>query len=124
MKLLLDEMYWPALADQLVARGHDVIAAKADASLTGLSDEDLFVAAQVRERTVVTENVGDFIPIVQAHAGAAVPHHGLVLVSSRARPRDRANVAATLGAMVTALDLLLKQDPDTSGGSWVTWLVA
>lgn len=33
-------------------------------------------------------------------------------------------VAATLGAMVTALDALLEQDPDTSGGAWVTWLVA
>lgn len=86
MKLLLDEMYWPALADQLVAPGHDVIAAKTDASLTGLSDEDLFAAAQVAERTVVTENVGDLIPIVQAHAGAAMPHHGLVLVSSHALP--------------------------------------
>jgi hypothetical protein len=27
VKLLLDEMYWPALAEQLVARGHDVVAA-------------------------------------------------------------------------------------------------
>lgn len=124
MKLLLDEMYWPALADQLVARGHDVIAVAADSALTGLSDEELFRAAQVHARTVVTENVADFIPIAQDHAATGTPHHGLVLVAPSAFRRDRANVAAALGAMVTALDALLEQDPDTSGGAWVTWLVA
>lgn len=117
-------MYWPVLADQLVARGHDVVAATADAALTGLSDEELFTAAQLDERTVVTENVGDFIPIAQDYAATGTPHHGLVLVAPRALPRDRANVAATLGGMVTALDALLERDPDTSGGSWVTWLLA
>lgn len=69
MKLLLDEMYWPVLADQLALRGHDVISATADASLTGMSDEDLFTAAQVAGRTIVTENVGDFIPIVDLDHG-------------------------------------------------------
>ncbi len=124
MKLLLDEMYWPALAGQLVARGHDVTAVAADAALAGLSDEELFRAAQLDGRAVVTENVGDFIPIVQEHVATGTPHHGLVLVAPSAFPRDRANVAATLGAMVTALDALLEQDPDTSGDAWVIWLVA
>lgn len=122
MRLLLDEMYWPALAEQLVARGHDVIAAKASSALSGISDEEVFAVAQTVERTVVTENVGDFIPIARAYAAAGTPHHGLVLVAASVFPRDRANVAVSLGAMVTALDALLNDDPDTSSGVWATWL--
>ena len=122
MKLLLDEMYWPALAEQLVARGHDVVAANTHAHLSGIPDEDVFAAAQLEQRAVVTENVGDFIPIVQSYAAARTAHHGLVLVPPSAYPRDRAHKEVTLGALVTALDTLLQQDPDTSSGAWTTWL--
>jgi len=45
-----------------------------------------------------------------------------VLVAASVFPRDRANVAVSLGAMVTALDALLNDDPDTSSGVWATWL--
>jgi hypothetical protein len=122
VKLLLDEMYWPALAEQLVARGHDVIAANAHGHLSGIPDEEVFAAAQLEQRAVVTENVGDFIPIVQSYAAARTAHHGLVLVAPSAYPRDRAHKEVTLGALVTALDTLLQQDPDTSSGAWTTWL--
>jgi hypothetical protein len=61
-------MYWPALAEQLVARGHDVIAANTQAHLGGIPDDQVFAAAQLEQRTVVTENVGDFIPIVRSYA--------------------------------------------------------
>lgn len=122
MKLLLDEMYWPALAEQLIARGHDVIAANAHGHLSGIPDEEVFAAAQLEQRAVVTENVGDFIPIVQSYAAARTAHHGLVLVAPSAYPRDRAHKEVTLGALVTALYTLLQQDPDTSSGAWTTWL--
>lgn len=124
MRLLLDEMYWPALAEQLGARGHDVIAASTHAHLSGIPDDDLFAAAQLEQRAVVTENVDDFVPIVQDYAAAGTAHHGLVLVAPSAYPRDRAHKEATLGALVTALDALLRQDPDTSSGAWTTWLLA
>jgi hypothetical protein len=122
VRLLLDAMYWPALADQLVARGHDVSAAVARAELAGLGDEDLFDAAQAERRAVVTENVGDYVPIVGAYAAAGRAHHGLVLVAASAYARDRANREATLGRMVTALDALLTGHPGEDAGSLVTWL--
>jgi hypothetical protein len=115
-------MYWPALAEQLVARGHDVIAANTQAHLSGIPDDQVFAAAQLEQRTVVTENVGDFIPIVRSYAAARNAHHGLVLVAPSSYPRDRAHKEVTLGALVTALDALLQQDPDTSTGAWTTWL--
>ena len=124
MKLLLDEMYPPRLADQLVARGHDVIAAITQPQLTNIPDEDVLAAGHACGRAVVTENVGDFVPIARTWARIGRPHSGLVLVARSSFPRDRANFAATLGALVTALDALLEQDPDTSGGAWATWLTS
>jgi hypothetical protein len=46
-------MYWPALADQLVARGHDVIAANTHAHLSGIPDDDVFAAAQLEPHSAV-----------------------------------------------------------------------
>lgn len=122
MKLLLDEMYWPALAEQLVARGHDVVAAKARRDLTGMPDAALFAAARHEGHAMVTENVGDYIPIAQESVASGTPHHGLILVAPSRYPRDRANEDATLGKLVTALDALIERDPDTTGGAWVAWL--
>lgn len=124
MKLLLDEMYPPVLAVQLVDRGHDVTAVNGDPSLEGLADEEIVTAASADGRLVVTENVRDFVPIAQALIEAGSAHGGIVFVPRNSFPRDRANIAATLGALGTALDALLQHDPDTSGGAWTTWLTA
>ena len=72
MRLLLDEIYPPALAERLADGGH---------------------------------------------AAAGTPHCGIVFVPRNSFPRDRANIEATLGALVTALDALLDDDPDTSRGT-------
>lgn len=122
MRLLLDEMYWPALAEQLVKRGHDVSAAVTRPELSNLADERLFAAAQLEQRTVVTENVSDYIPIAQQYGRAGTPHHGLVLVAPSAYRRDRASRDATLGRLVIALDALLGRRPGAAADSFVTWL--
>ena len=123
MRLLLDEMYPPALAERLADRGHDVTAVKQDPSLEGLADDALLARAHEDGRAVVTENVRDFVPLAQALAAAGTPHSGIVFVPRNSFPRDRANIEATLGALVTALDALLEEDSDTSGGTWTTWLI-
>ena len=122
MRLLLDAMYWPALADQLIARGHDASASVTRRELRALSDVELFAAAQVERRAVVTENVADFAPIVRRYALEGTDHHGLVLVAPTAYPRDRANKDRTIGRMVTALDALHKSRSGISSDSFITWL--
>lgn len=64
MRLLLDEMYPAALADQLRNRGHDVSAVTERREFRSLPDADLFAVAQQERRALVTENIADFIPIV------------------------------------------------------------
>lgn len=85
MRLLLDEMYWPAIAEQLVDRGHDVSAAVTRPALSSIADEQLFAAAQDQRRAIVTENVGDYIPIAQHYGVTGTPHHGLVPGAGRTR---------------------------------------
>ena len=104
MRLLLDEMYPPAIAEQLRARGHDVVAVSTRAELRSLSDEGIFATAQEERRAIVTENIGDFSSIADAADRRGHAHHGLVLIDPakylRGNPR-------TIGLMVTQLDRLL-----------------
>ena len=115
-------MYWPALADQLIARGHDVSAAVVRPELRALPDVELFAAAQIERRAVVTENVADFIPVVRRYASVNRHHHGLVLVAPSGYPRDRAHRDVTFGRLVTALDAMLRAKPDVAADPLVCWL--
>jgi predicted nuclease of predicted toxin-antitoxin system len=52
LKLLLDEMFSPALAQALRARGHDVEATKEHQDWTGLSDRDIIAPARREQRAM------------------------------------------------------------------------
>jgi uncharacterized protein YbjT (DUF2867 family) len=80
VKLLLDEQISGKVADRLRDRGHDVTAATDDPSLRGLSDPDLFEAAQQQGRALVTYNRVDFEPIIRQYAEANRELVGLVIV--------------------------------------------
>jgi predicted nuclease of predicted toxin-antitoxin system len=111
MKLLLDEMYAPAIAEQLRGRGHDVASVHDPAyrALEGEPDVEVWAAAIAEERAVVTENVQDFRRIdAQALAGAQ-PRAQLIFTTDRQFPRGD---PATIGRLVTALDGLLAAEPD------------
>ncbi len=64
VRLLLDEHYASEIADQLNARGHDVISVVADSELRSRSDPDLFRWAGTEGRRIVTENIKDFRPLL------------------------------------------------------------
>ena len=59
-RLLLDEMFSPQIASELVRRGHDVVAVAADPALAGLPDEQVLEWATSQGRCLVTENVKDY----------------------------------------------------------------
>ena len=118
MKLLLDEMYPPAIAEQLRERGRDTEAVTARAELRALADADIFALAQQERRAVVTENVADFSMIADVYDQRGQAHHGLVLVPASRYPRGNPR---TIGNMVKALDELAGEqiaDP-TSPRHWI-----
>jgi hypothetical protein len=111
LRLLLDEMYAPAVAAGLRARDHDVVSVH-EAShvfLAGVADADVLAAARREERTLVTENVRDFRPLENSLLAAGSHHAGLVYTSNRQFPRGD---PATTGRLVRALDALLRLTPD------------
>ncbi len=119
MRLLVDEMYPPTIAEQLRLRGHDVVAVTARPELRALADPDVFAAAQEERRAVVTENIGDFARIADSHDQRGRQHFGLVLLDPAKYARGSPQ---TVGRMVTALDVLLKAHPRDDPTSLRHWL--
>jgi predicted nuclease of predicted toxin-antitoxin system len=106
VSVLIDEMYSPAIAEQLRARGYDAIAVQDATDLSGLSDSALLTWAHDHGRAIVTENVADFLALHAACLQSGERHSGIILASNAAYPRAK---ASTLGALVNALGPLLTQ---------------
>lgn len=100
--LLLDEMFSPAIGDELTARGIDCRAVAADRLLRSLSDLEIFEAALLENRVIVTNNVPDFESLRRAReaAGGQVP--GLIYTSDLTFPRTRAYVSRLVAALEAA----------------------
>ena len=114
-RLLLDEMFPRAMADQLNAKGHDVRAVVADPEFAGLPDEDVLIGATEAGRALVTANIKDFMPIDARYRAASRSHAGLVMVSSKTFPQSRGYVIA----VTSALDALLAADGGIQPGGVV-----
>lgn len=107
MRLCLDEHYSIRIAEQLRERGHDVISVKENAALIGISDEELLTFAAREGRGLLTEDVIDFVPLINALGIAGERHYGIVFTSPRTMPRSR----DTIGTYVAAVDGLLQRFP-------------
>lgn len=119
VKLLLDEMLSPAVAQQLRKRGHDVQAVKGNPLHEALSDRDVMDVARTERRAVVTNNLVDFRPL---HHEAITPggpgHFGMIFM-----PGNYRRTKADNGRIVKALEDKLTQfpgDDDLANGE--TWL--
>lgn len=102
--LLLDEMFSGIIAEQLRAKGHDVLAAVADPALVGLADDQILAHAAAARRALVTANIKDFIPLDARYRAASQTHAGLILVSAKTFPQDRTLTAAIISALSALLD--------------------
>ena len=119
MKLLLDEHFSPKIASELRRRRHDVVAARAEPALHGLSDAELLAFATSERRALVTENVVDFARLHSAALIAGRRHFGLIFTSPRQFPRT----TRAIGRLVRALDALLddrRTDDALESQTW--WL--
>jgi hypothetical protein len=81
LKLLLDEMYPPALAAELRAAGIDAVTI-IEVGMTGTPDPDVFAHGVGNNRGVVTENVADFVAIAAQHSTTGAHHPGLLIALS------------------------------------------
>lgn len=118
MKLLLDEHYSPRIAEHLRAQGHDVTAVVAQPALAGLADWRLIAAAREEGRALLTENVGDFMPIATELARTGTPQAGIILANPHRFPRSRDGI----GRLAEALHDLLVEHPQDAFVDRVVWL--
>ena len=117
MKLLLDEMYPPLVAERLRnEHGLDAVSVLERVELRGQPDGSIFDAAQHEQRAVVTENVPDFLRIARSYVAAGGVHYGLVLTTNRSFPRAQANTVARL---VAALAELSASDAASNQELWL-----
>jgi hypothetical protein len=116
LKLLLDEMWPPSIAEALRERGHDVVAVAERRDLRGLPDEVIFQAARAEGRAIVTENVADCRPLAAAELRAGRSYSGVIFTSDRSFPRGNARTA---GRLVAALDALLGEHDSLAGEYWL-----
>lgn len=119
MKLLLDEMLSPVIAQQLRERGHDVQAIKGHPQHEALSDREVLDVARAQGRALVTNNLVDFRPL---HHEAITPggpgHCGMVFVPGAYR-----RTKADTGRIVRALQARLVEFPgDSDLANGETWL--
>jgi Domain of unknown function (DUF5615) len=104
LPLLLDEMFSDTIAQQLRAKGHDVLAVVADPSLVSLPDDQVLSRAAATGRTLVTANIKDFMPLDARYRAAGQTHAGLILVSAKTFPQNRSFTSAITNALAALLD--------------------
>ena len=116
MKLLLDEMWPPAIAAALRERGHDVVAVAERPDLRGQPDEVIFAEALADARAIVTENVVDYRPLASAALRADRASPTLIFSSNRNYPRA---ARRTAGRLVVGLDTLLTSRDSLAAEHWL-----
>src|SRR5258706_14339846 len=109
-RLILDEMFSPALVVPLRDIGHDVIAVTERSDLRAMTDGELCTWAINERRWLLTENVKDFRPILLRAAQGGTAVTGILFTSSRAsraraRTRARSSMPSAAGSWPVRLIL-------------------
>lgn len=110
MKLVLDEMWNPAIAVELRKREHDVIAIKESehSRYSGIPDDEVFALAQEESRAVVTDNIPDYEQARMDWDATGRTHYGIVYALNP--PFNRHRGSAVIGQIVRALDAFLNSE--------------
>jgi predicted nuclease of predicted toxin-antitoxin system len=111
LPLLLDEMFSDTIAQQLRAKGHDVISVVAHSTLVALPDDQILAYATNEGRALVTANIKDFIPLDGRYRAAGQAHPGLILVSTKTFPQSRSFTAGVTAALEALLSDTNKIQP-------------
>lgn len=100
MRWLIDEMFSAEVAAQLGERGHDAPAAVQ--SLRALTDAQLLDVAVAEGRVLVTENVVDFVGLLQERVAGGDDVAPVVFVLKASLPRDPGRLARVLAGRLDA----------------------
>jgi predicted nuclease of predicted toxin-antitoxin system len=109
--LLLDEMFSDSIARQLRSQSHNVISVVADPAMAGLPDDQVLAYATAEGRTLVTANVKDFVSLDARYRASGQSHAGLILVSTKTFPQNRAFTTAVATALAALLGAEAKIQP-------------
>jgi Domain of unknown function (DUF5615) len=107
LRLLLDEMYPPALTNALRGAGIDAVTVS-ELGLAGRSDLDVLTAATAHIRAVLSENLADFARISADHLSAGQHHPGVLIALSSRFSRRPAGVPPLVKAIQAIADQELK----------------
>jgi predicted nuclease of predicted toxin-antitoxin system len=120
VRLLIDEMYLPAIAEQLRKAGHDAVSVQEHPEARALDDSAVCNLALSAGRAVVTENAADFLRILRNQTATGDPVPALVITSNRSFPRHSDSF---VGLAVRALCAFCEthQGADVASGA-VYWL--
>ncbi len=103
MKLLLDEMCPPALAEALRVSGIEARTV-VDVGLAGRSGSDVLAAAEANGYVLLTENVADFARLAADHLTTGGHHPGVLIALSSRFSRRRAGISAIVSAIGAVVD--------------------
>jgi hypothetical protein len=110
VRLALDHHYSPLIAEGLRRRDHDAVAV-AERGWETEEDEPLLALCVEERRTLLTDNVADFVVIGRRWHAEGRPHFGLIFTSDTSLPRTRRNI----GRYVDALATLMTLNPEVDG---------
>jgi len=117
--MLLDEHYSPEIARRLRAMGHDVVSVKERKDLIGLPDAEILRRMTNEKRTLLTNNVADFMALADQAILTDECHGGLLFTSDLSMPRRK----DAIGLFVRVLDALLQENPEPGAhNNRVRWL--
>ena len=116
VRLLLDEMWPPAVAEALRERGHDAMAVAEYPELRTKPDAVIFEQALREGWAIVTEDVADYRMLAAKARDDGREAPAFVFTSPRAWPRGRQPM---IGRLVTALDALLNEPAGPEGEYWL-----
>jgi predicted nuclease of predicted toxin-antitoxin system len=120
VKLLIDEMYSPVIAERLREAGHDAVSVSELADVVGQDDAQVCEAAAGAGRAVVTENAADFLVLARERTAAGRVAPSLVITTNQSFPRHS---QAFLGRAIRALAAFSEAHPDDDAQAGaVYWL--
>ena len=103
VKLLLDELWPPMIAEASRDRDHQIAAVAERPDLRGRPDEEILETTQAACWGIVTENVVDYRPLAAAAVRTGHAYPALVFTSNRSYPRANRRTAGRLVVLLTSL---------------------
>jgi predicted nuclease of predicted toxin-antitoxin system len=108
VRFLIDEMFGAEVRSRLEKAGHDAVHVR-DLGLAGAADRDVLASAAESDRTVVTENAVDFVPLLDARTSAGLSVTPVVIALKRTLP---SGAGAMNHALVERLARWAEANPD------------